>query len=77
VDDSVAIGSRKELANLSKSVDAKYGITGPGEVKWVHGMLLERDRSARRSPGGPFIETGAARVAVVGVVYRRPYCENE
>jgi len=47
VDDCVAIGSGKELANLSKSIDAKYGIIGPGEVKWVLGMLLERDRSAR------------------------------
>jgi len=47
VDDCVAIGPRKELDSLSKSVDAKYGITGPGEVKWVLGMLLERDRSAR------------------------------
>jgi len=32
VDYCVAKGSGKELANLSKSVDAKYGITGPGEV---------------------------------------------
>jgi len=30
-----------------KSVDAIYGITGPGEVVWVLGMLLEFDRSAR------------------------------
>ena len=30
-----------------ESVDTKYGITGPGEVRWVLGMLLERDRSAR------------------------------
>ena len=46
VDDCVVIGSRKELDSLSKSVDAKCGITGPGEVKWVLGMLLEHDRSA-------------------------------
>ena len=47
VDDRVAIRSGKELASLSKSVDVKHGITGPGEVKWVLGMLLERDCSAR------------------------------
>jgi len=45
----VAIGSGKELANLSKIVDAKYGITGPGEVKWVLSMLLERDHLPARS----------------------------
>jgi len=32
VDDCVTKGSGKELANLSKSVDATYGITGLGEV---------------------------------------------
>jgi len=32
VDNCVTIGSGRELATLSKSVDAKYGITGPGEV---------------------------------------------
>jgi len=47
VDDCVAIGYGKELANFSKSVDAKYGITAPAEVKWVLGMPLERGRSAR------------------------------
>ena len=47
VDDCVAIGSGKELDNLSKNVNMTYAITGPGEVKWVLGMLLERDRSAR------------------------------
>ena len=30
-----------------ESVSAKYGITGLGEVKWVLGMLLERDRPTR------------------------------
>ena len=33
VDDCIAIGSVKKLADPSKSVDAKYGIIGPGEVK--------------------------------------------
>ena len=47
MDDYVAIASGKELASLSKSVDAKYGFTSLGEVKWVLGMLPERDRSAR------------------------------
>ena len=28
IDDCVAIGSRKELANLAESVNTKYGITG-------------------------------------------------
>jgi len=35
----VAMRYGKELDNLSKSVDAKHGIAGPGEVKWVLGML--------------------------------------
>jgi len=47
VDDCVAVGYGKELANLSKGVDAKYGITGAREVKWVLGMLLEPNRSVR------------------------------
>jgi len=33
VDDCVVIGSGKELTSFSKSIDAKYGITGPGEVR--------------------------------------------
>ena len=28
-------------------MDAEYGITGLGEVKWVLGMLIERDRDTR------------------------------
>ena len=44
MDNCVAIGSGKELA---KSVDAKYGITGLGEAKWVLEMLMVRIRPAR------------------------------
>ena len=40
--DCVAIGPRKEINALSKSVDAKYGIADLGEVRWVLDMLLER-----------------------------------
>ena len=40
--DCVAIDPRKELNALAKSFDAKYGIAGLGEVRWVLGMLLER-----------------------------------
>ena len=29
------------------SVDVEYGITGLGEVKWVLGMLIKRDRDTR------------------------------
>ena len=47
VDNLVGIGSRKELDPLAASVNAKYGITGFGEVKWVLGMLLECDHAAR------------------------------
>ena len=47
MDDCVAIGSGKELTSISKSADARYGITGPGDVKLVPDMLLKRDRSAR------------------------------
>ena len=38
VDDCIAIGSRKELSALAKSVDAQYSITGLGEVRWVLSM---------------------------------------
>ena len=47
VDNYVAIGSRKELTALAENVNAKYGITSLREVRWVNGMLLERDRPAR------------------------------
>ena len=42
-----AIGSRRGLTALAESVNAKYGMTGLGEVRWALGMLLERDRPAR------------------------------
>jgi hypothetical protein len=35
----VEIGSGKELEALEKGINAKYGIAGLGEVKWVLGML--------------------------------------
>ena len=41
VDDFIGIGSGAQLEALAKSVDAKYGITGLGEVRWVLGMLVE------------------------------------
>jgi len=47
VDDFVGIGSGKDLEVLAKGVDEKYGITGFGDVKWILGMLVERDRTAR------------------------------
>jgi hypothetical protein len=47
VDDYVEIGSKRELEAIAKGVDAKYDITSLGEVKWVLGMLLERECSAR------------------------------
>jgi hypothetical protein len=47
VDDFVGVGTREELDVLAKGVDAKYGITGLEEVRWVLGMLIERDRAAR------------------------------
>ena len=47
VDNFVGIGSRKELNALAESVNAKYGITGFGDVKWVLGMLLEHDRTTQ------------------------------
>ena len=40
--DCVAIGPGKELNALTKSFNAKYGITGLGEVRRVLGMLPER-----------------------------------
>ena len=47
VDDFIGIGSGEDLDALAKSVDAKYGITGLGDVKWVLGMLIERERAGR------------------------------
>ena len=47
VDDLAGIRYKAQIEALAKTVDEKYGITGLGEVKWVLGMLLERDRSAR------------------------------
>ena len=47
VDNFVGIGSRAQLEVLAESVDRKYGITRLGEVKWVLGMLLEHDCTAR------------------------------
>ena len=41
-DDCGAIGSKKELVNLAKSVDVKYCVTGLGEVRWVLSRLLKR-----------------------------------
>ena len=47
VDDFIGIGAGGGLDELARGVDAKYGLTGFGEVKWMLGMLVERDRSAR------------------------------
>ena len=47
VDDFIRIGPRVQLEALAESVDGKYGITGLGEVKWVLGMLLECNHTAR------------------------------
>jgi len=47
VDDFVGIGSGKDLEVLAKGVDEKYGITGFGDIKWILGMLVECDRTAR------------------------------
>src|SRR5260370_38860105 len=47
VDNRVAIGYGKRLDALVKSVNAKSGITGLGQVRWVRGMLMERDGAAR------------------------------
>ena len=47
VNDCVGIGSGAQLEALVKSVDGNYGITRLGEVKWVLGMLMEHNHSAR------------------------------
>jgi len=41
-EDFVGIGPGKELGALASGIDAKHGITGLGEVRWVLG-----DRAAR------------------------------
>jgi hypothetical protein len=40
VDDSIRIGSGKELNKLARGIDAKYSITGLGQVKWVLGSMI-------------------------------------
>jgi len=47
VSDFVSIGSGKDINALAKEIDAKYGVTGLGEVKWILGMKVERDRAER------------------------------
>jgi len=47
VDDFVGVGSGKELDALAKGIDAKYGVTGLGEVRWILGMKVEHDRTER------------------------------
>jgi len=47
VDEFFGIGSGKVLEVLAKGVDEKYGTTGFGDVKWILGMLVEHDRTAR------------------------------
>ena len=52
VDDRVAIGSERGLANLLKIVDVTCGITGPAEAKWhaagAGPALTVQSRSPRR-----------------------------
>ena len=50
VDDFIGISSGKELDVLAKGMDAKYRITGLGEVEWVLGMLVKCDHAAWLCP---------------------------
>ena len=91
VDDCAVIGCREQLTALEQSVDAKYVIAGLGGVRWVLGMLPERDRSVRTTSmsQGAFIDsvfirfnlTGASTVATPltpGTQHRRlPYVEGQ
>lgn len=43
VDNFIGVGNAMELKQLVSGMDAKYGITGLGEVQWMLGMLVERD----------------------------------
>jgi hypothetical protein len=36
----VRIGSREQLNGLVKGLDARYGIIGLGEIRWMLGMLV-------------------------------------
>jgi len=47
VNDFIGIGSGKDLEVLAKGVDGKYGIMVFGDVGWILGMLVERDRTAQ------------------------------
>jgi hypothetical protein len=57
VDEFVGIGFRKELEALKNGVDAKYGITGLGEVGWVPGMLIARHARFRFRKGSASIRS--------------------
>jgi hypothetical protein len=50
VDHFIGIGSGKGLDVLAKSVNAKYGITGLGDVKWVLGTGLTLAQAVLFSP---------------------------
>lgn len=47
VNDFIGIGSGAQLKALADRLGDRYGITGLGEVHWILGMKLERDRAAR------------------------------
>ena len=61
VDDCVAIGPRKEITDFSKSVDAQYGITALGEVRWYSAYCRSliaphaRSRYPMRHSSTPFL----------------------
>jgi len=63
VDDFIGIGDGEHLGALADSVDRKYGITGLGKVRWLLGMLVERDREPRAIYvlQGAFIDSALAR----------------
>lgn len=47
VDDGTGVGSESRLLELEKAIDARYGISSAGELSWLLGMRITRDRSAK------------------------------
>ena len=69
VDDFVGIGSGKGLRALGEGINRRYGVTGSGDIRWVLGMMLERDRPARTISISQeaFIDILLQRFGLVGV----------
>jgi hypothetical protein len=47
VDDTTGVGDANWLRELEKQVDKRYGTSGGGELSWMLGMAITRDRASQ------------------------------